>query len=75
MGPPGPYGVGGMGEALFYKSGLLLNAVWVFENARLCSVFCLVFESERVRLNVFGLSERSFGLRCKHPSPLRPDPL
>ena len=35
--------------------GLLLNAVRVFETA------CSVFESERVRLNMFGLSEHLFG--------------
>ena len=45
-------------------AGLELNAVRVFENACSCSVFCSAFEPERVRLNVFGLSERLFALGC-----------
>ena len=52
-----------MASGTFF-SGLELNAVRVFENACSCSVFCSVFEPERVRLNVFGLSERLFGLDC-----------
>ena len=46
------------------RTGLHLNIVRLFENACSCSVFCSVFESERVRLNVFGLSERLFGVHC-----------
>ena len=46
------------------EPGLQLNAVRVFGNACSCSVLCSVFESERVRLNVFGCSERLFGFGC-----------
>ena len=44
-----------------FRAGLELNAVRVFESTCLCLVFCSVFESERVRLNVLGLSEHLFG--------------
>ena len=49
-------------RALDHAPGLQLNAVRVFENACSSSVLCSVFESERVRLNVFGSPERLFGL-------------
>ena len=47
-----------------YTLRLHLNTVWLFENACSCSVFGSVFESEHVRLNVFGSSDRLFGLHC-----------